>query len=253
MPPPVRVADTGTVYVVTMEQCRNGAGDLAPALLRRLAGLGTVVPFQRAGAHTVQGITDDPEAAVSAALAGLRGGSWRVGIGVGPVLLETATDPEGRTGVRADGPGTAHARRAADGASRGGRVPVCVAAGDASAAAEAEAVLRLLGRIVVLRTEAEWRVVDLLVPGARGQQKVVAAELGITPQAVSKAVARALWQEEREARPAAARLLALCERLQDGTGARTDRTGRPAAEPAAETEPAGAQGSTRNSSATIDS
>lgn len=207
--------DTGTVYVVTLDQRRREAGDLVPGLLRRLADLETVVPFQRARAHAVQGITADPGAAVVAALAGLRGGAWSVGIGVGPVRLETATDPEGRTGLRADGPGTVHARRAAEEAAAG-RVPVRVAADDAPAAARAQAVLRLLGRIVAERSDAEWRVVDLLVPGARGQQKIVAAELGISPQAVSKAVARSLWQEEQDARPAAARLLELCEPARGG-------------------------------------
>lgn len=215
-PAAARVPDTGSVYVVTLDQRRREAGDLVPDLLRRLAALPSVVPFQRARAHAVQGITEAPDAAVSAALTGLRGGEWGVGIGVGTVRLETATDPEGRTGLRADGPGTAHARLAADAAVRAGRVPVCVAAEDDRSAAQAEAVLRLLGRIVVLRTEAEWRVVDLLVPGARGQQKAVAAELGITPQAVSKAVARSLWQEEWNARPAAARLLGLCEPAEHG-------------------------------------
>jgi predicted transcriptional regulator len=74
-------------------------------------------------------------------------------------------------------------------------------------AAEAEAVLRLLGHIVQHRSVAEWRVLDLLTPGVRGQQKAVAQELGITTQAVSKALARAQWVEEHAARPAAARLL----------------------------------------------
>jgi len=87
---------------------------------------------------------------------------------------------------------------------------------------------------VVSRSAAEWRVVDLLVPGARGQQKVVAAELGITPQAVSKAVARSLWQEEWDVRPAAARLLDLCEQ----------------AGGAEDADPAGAQSSERSTSAT---
>ena len=59
------------------------------------------------------------------------------------------------------------------------------------------------------RSGAEWRVLDLLTPGVRGQQKAVAQELGITTQAVSKAVARAQWNEEHAARPAAARLLGL--------------------------------------------
>jgi predicted transcriptional regulator len=48
-----------------------------------------------------------------------------------------------------------------------------------------------------------------MTPGVRGQQKAVAQELGITTQAVSKAVARSQWAEEHSARPAAARLLAL--------------------------------------------
>ena len=116
-----------------------------------------------------------------------------------------------------------------------GRVPVCVAAEDAPAAAQAQAVLRLLGGIVAERTDAEWRVVDLLVPGARGQQKLVAAELGISPQAVSKAVARTRWQEEWDARPAAARLLDLCEPAPDGPAH------------------GGAQGSTMNPSESIHS
>ena len=79
----------------------------------------------------------------------------------------------------------------------------------ADVAHEAEAVLRLLGHIVRDRSGAEWRVLDLMTPGVRGQQKAVAQELGITTQAVSKAVARSQWVEEHAARPAAARLLAL--------------------------------------------
>ncbi|PLC11001.1 MULTISPECIES: hypothetical protein [Kocuria] len=220
------------MYVVTLEQHRRGPADPVPPLLRRLAGLDAAAPFQRVREHVVQGLVEDAGTAVAAALAGLREGA-RVGLGVGPVHLEPATDPQGRSGLRAGGPGVDHARRAAGAARAGGRVPVCVAAEDAAAAARAEAVLRLLGRLVVERSAAEWRVVDLLVPGARGQQKVVAAELGITPQAVSKAVARSLWQEEQDARPAAARLLELCL-AGDGPGGT-------------------AQGSTRNPSATIHS
>ena len=70
-------------------------------------------------------------------------------------------------------------------------------------------MLRLLGRIVHTRTDAEWAVLDLLTPGARGQQKYVAEELGVTAQAVSRAVVRSHWTEERATRPAAARLLDL--------------------------------------------
>src|SRR6478735_4720658 len=44
--------------------------------------------------------------------------------------------------------------------------------------------------LVYDRSAAEWRVLDLLTPGVRGQQKAVAEEVGITTQAVNKAVAR---------------------------------------------------------------
>ena len=135
----------------------------------------------------------------------LRGGSWYVGIGVGPV-----NEPLPNQIKDASGHGLVYARRAVDRLRHGkDRVPVAVEGPLAELAAEAEAVLRLLGQIVLDRSPAEWRVLDLLTPGVRGQQKAVAAELGITTQAVSKAVARAQWNEEHAARPAAARLLGL--------------------------------------------
>ena len=45
------------------------------------------------------------------------------------------------------------------------RVRVAVEGPLADLAAEAEAVLRLLGHIVHDRSQAEWRVLDLLTPG----------------------------------------------------------------------------------------
>ena len=45
------------------------------------------------------------------------------------------------------------------------RVPVAVEGPLADLAAESEAVLRLLGHIVHDRSQAEWRVLDLLTPG----------------------------------------------------------------------------------------
>ena len=69
---------------------------------------------------------------------------------------------------------------------------------------------RLLYRVCADRTDAEWRVVNLLVPGVRGQQKAAAAALGITTQAVSRTLVRSLWHEEQAARGA---LVDLLERL----------------------------------------
>ena len=71
---------------------------------------------------------------------------------------------------------------------------------------------RLLYRVCADRTDAEWRVVNLLVPGVRGQQKAAATALGITTQAVSRTLVRSLWHEEQAARGALIELMNRIER-----------------------------------------
>lgn len=87
------------------------------------------------------------------------------------------------------------------------RYPVAVSGESSEAAVDAESALRLAARIVAARSEAEWRVVDLITPGVRGQYKTVAAALGISTQAVSKALSRTGWHEELLGRTLSARLL----------------------------------------------
>lgn len=180
-------------------------GDLVPKLLKDLRHIPARIDFDRSVEDEVQGILDSSHQAVESALIALRSGQWYVGIGVGPI-----NEPLPNLVKDASGHGLVYARRAVDRLRNGKeRVPVAVDGPYADQAAEAEAVLRLLGYIVQQRSAAEWRVLDLLTPGVRGQQKAVAQELGISTQAVSKALARAQWAEEHAARPAAARLLQL--------------------------------------------
>jgi hypothetical protein len=79
--------------------------------------------------------------------------------------------------------------------------------------------LRLIGRLIQERTEAQWKVVDTLKAvqqnreARHGSQKIAARELGITEQSVSRAVLRSGWQEEWAARPAAEMLLALAHQI----------------------------------------
>ncbi|WP_394161286.1 hypothetical protein [Galactobacter valiniphilus] len=205
------------MYVVTLTQ-RDAAehGDQVDALLGALAPYTAEHPFRRSWGDEAVGAVADPDVAVNAALVALRQGGrsgrrWSVGIGVGAVSV--ALD-----GTLA-GKGPARSRSAVERCSRHG-MPVAVEAGPAgvtfegvpaapAAAAAAEGVLRLLGDLVAKRTEAEWAVIDLLVPGVRGQQREVAGALGISVQAVSQALARAGWAREWEARPAASLLLSL--------------------------------------------
>ena len=205
----------------------TGAEDLVPDLLARIAALqlsGTGKPvFERTVGDEVQGVVPDASAVVEVALHALRVGRWYVGIGVGTVSLAPGASPR-------EGTGTAFvaARKAVELAKAAGQqVPLSVVpgimaktggsgpAGEGSqACANAEAVLRLLGRLVQDRTEAQWRVVDALRrlgPARHGSQKQVALDLGISEQSVSRTVLRSGWQEEWAARPAAAMLLGIAD------------------------------------------
>ncbi|WP_458117211.1 hypothetical protein [Arthrobacter sp. D2-10] len=194
------------MFVVTINQRDSReVGDLVPELLREFRFVDAVIPFQRSVGDELQGVVGSAKLAVDVALKAIRFRRWHVGIGVGEVhspLPERITDAEGY--------GLVYSRRAVNRAQKTGeRIPLAIEGPDSEVAAEAEAVLRLLGQIVYTRTDAEWNVLDLMTPGARGQQKLIAVELGITTQAVSKAVIRSHWVEEWATRPAAARLLDL--------------------------------------------
>jgi hypothetical protein len=195
------------MFVLTIDQRGSRRGlDRVPELLRSLRGIPAELGFERSVGDELQGALADPGAVVEAALLALRSGHWYVGIGVGAVDL-----PLPGTAREARGPAFVAARQAVERAKKAGeRVPLAVTAGSRAAdgaASAAEAVLCLIGRLVMDRSTAEWRVLDLLQPGVRGQQAAVAGVLGISPQAVSKAVLRSGWQEEHAGRAASELLL----------------------------------------------
>ncbi|MHA7244770.1 hypothetical protein [Paeniglutamicibacter antarcticus] len=196
------------MYVVTLKQRDPRAdGDLGDRMVRALSDIPTLVPFQRSGPSLVVGVPECSEDAVDAILRALRNHHWVVGVGVGSLYEPVPSEAQYLQGTALGYAHTALERSE----HTGERIPLSIIGPAATIAAEAEAVLRLLGQIVSTRSVAEWAVLDLLVPGVRGQQKHVAAELGISAQAVSKAVVRSAWVEEWAARPAAARLLRLAE------------------------------------------
>ena len=112
------------------------------------------------------------------------------------------------------------------GLRRGEAAPSPAGSAGARACANAEAVLRLIGRLVQDRTAAQWKVVDVLRSvqhghsGTHGTQKIAAQELGITEQSVSRALLRSGWQEEWAARPAAEMLLSFAHGAITGNGRR---------------------------------
>lgn len=220
------------MYVMTMDQ-RGSSSDVdrVPGLLAELEALSTTGRFERSVGDEVQGVLEAPDEVVEIALHALRSGRWYVGIGVGQVGLPLPASPR-----EGSGPAFVAARKAVERAkAAASHVPLAVLAGAAAggqaeegagarACANAEAVLRLIGRLIQDRTAAQWKVLDELRsvqhghPGTHGTQKIAARKLGITEQSVSRALLRSGWQEEWAARPAAEMLLALAHGLATGAG-----------------------------------
>jgi len=214
------------MYVLTIDQKGStGDKDRVPGLLAQLHRMSTAGRFERSVGDEVQGVVEKPAEVVEIALHSLRSGQWYVGIGVGAVDLPLPASPrEGsgaafvaaRLAVEKANSAAAHVPLSvvSGGLRRGGAAPPEAGPG-IIACANAEAVLRLIGRLVQDRTEAQWKVVDALrelqqdAAARHGSQKLAAAKLGITEQSVSRAVLRSGWQEEWAARPAVEMLLAL--------------------------------------------
>ena len=131
------------MFVLTIDQKGSRRDrDRVPDLLKLLGNLPLDRPFERSVGDEVQGVTGDAAVAVEAALLALRDGNWSVGIGVGAV--DTPLPASTR---EASGPAFVAAREAVDRAKKtGDRSPLAVAG--APGAAEAEAVLVLIGRLI---------------------------------------------------------------------------------------------------------
>lgn len=200
------------MFVVTIDQIGSRrVGDLVEPFLGDLrslapaAGEGLVRGFERTVGDEVQGVLDNSDAVVDLALRVLRRGGWTVGIGCGDV-----DEPLPASTRAGSGRAFVHARDAVEAAkSRTRPAALAVRGPDADAAADADAVLVLLAAVAARRTPAGWAVVDAMRTDPRQRQEQVAADLGITQQAVSQRLRAALWSEELATRPAASRLLRL--------------------------------------------
>lgn len=194
------------MFVLTIDQRGSRSGkDLVPELLETFKDIPTVLPFERSVGDEVQGVVRDAATAIAVAMLALRSGHWYVGLGVGEIDL-----PLPLSSRAASGNVFIAAREAVDRAKKtGDRVPLSVrtATGSTAVAEGAEAVLVLLGDLVRKRSDSEWRVVDALSADPSRRQIEVAKELGISPQAVSKAILRSRWVEECNGTKAALILL----------------------------------------------
>jgi DNA-directed RNA polymerase specialized sigma24 family protein len=188
-------------YVLTVDQrgSRRSA-DRVPAALAGLAGVPTLLRFERTAGDEFQGLLDDPSVVVDAVRRLVRQGGWSIGVGAGPV--QTPLPGSTRAGT---GPAFLAARAAVEAAKRR-PVRVAVRGPVAEPAADAQAVLTALAALVERRSDQAWEAIELVETGRTQAQ--AAAELGITRQAVGQRLAAGLWEVERDLRPTAARLLA---------------------------------------------
>jgi hypothetical protein len=177
-------------------------GDQVDRTLAELAAVSTRLPFTRTVGDEFQGVLEDPASVVDAILILVRADEWHVGLGLGGLSEPLPDDPRA-----ARGDAFLCARQAVEEAKREPSHLRLIAARETDhETADAEAVLWLLGALWSRRTESGWQAVDLAREGS--SQAEIAAELGVSRQAVGQRLAAAQWSAEQAALPAIVRLLA---------------------------------------------
>ena len=195
------------MFVITADQRDSRSGvDLVPRAIddvRRITGPRATSAPERTAGDELQVADRDADVVLAIILHLTRLGAWSVGLGIGSV--ETPLPASIRAGR---GDAFVHAREAVERAKRAStRLAVT---GTTDAAADAEALVRLLVELRDRRSPEGWEVYDLLAEGLT--QREAAERLGITEGAVSlRAKAAGLRAEE----PALAALGRVLERADD--------------------------------------
>ena len=187
-------------FVLTVDQrASRRSPDRVSDALAALAGVPTVLRFERTAGDEFQGVLDDPAVVVAVVLDLVRGGGWSIGVGAGPVQTPLPRSTRAATG------GAFVAARSAVEAAKRRPARVAVRGAASTAAGDAQAVLTALAVLVERRSDQAWEAIALVEAGRT--QAEAAAELGVTRQAVGQRLAAGLWEVERDLRPTAARLL----------------------------------------------
>jgi hypothetical protein len=194
------------VFAITADQVGSrAAADLADAQLARIEQIAAgrlVLPPDRTAGDEIQAATEDARAALDLVLDLTRDGNWSVGLGVGDVRLPLPDATRAATGsafiLARDA--VARAKKNAT------RFAVSVGTGRLPDAALLQPLIDLLLHLRARRTPEGWEVADRLVAGMT--QARLAAELGVTPQAISLRVQNAQLHTETAAIAALTELLA---------------------------------------------
>lgn len=196
------------MFVVTADQRGSRGGqDLVPALIDQLRPWAREhaevieLPLERTVGDEVQILLSSAEAAVDLSIRLIAAEHWAVGIGAGAV-----EQPLGPSSRESSGEAFYLARTAVERAKgRSEPAPVVIEGADDDAAASATAVLQLLASTIRRRSEGGQQAAELKLKGMT--QTSIAAELEVSPQAVSKRLRAAMAEEELRVRPVIAQLL----------------------------------------------
>ncbi|WP_168700457.1 hypothetical protein [Gordonia paraffinivorans] len=201
------------MFVMTVDQ-RGSRKDVdrVEDLLSTLAGTDTVRPFERTAGDEIQAVLDDPAVCAQLAVDLAADGHWSVGIGTGDVEVPL---PESTRAGR--GAAFIHARDAVEAAKRG-RIPLCVRGPDPRWCRHAQTAGRLIADVIAGRSDAGAEAVALMRRGFT--QVEAAAELGISPQAMSQRLRTAGWDLEADSLDLLADTLAEADRAATGGATR---------------------------------
>lgn len=189
-----------SVLVLTVDQRSSRLGaDRVPHALRALAGVRTLLPFERTVGDELQGALDDPTAVPVAVEALLRDGAWNIGIGVGEI-----DQPSPASARAGRGPAYLHARDAVS-AAKSSPWHLRVV-GDEQESRDLESTLWLWATLLARRTVKGWEVADLVDAGLSYEE--TGRRLGITQSAVSQRAQAAGLVECQRARELVSHLAA---------------------------------------------
>ncbi|MGE3194433.1 MAG: DNA-binding protein [Microbacteriaceae bacterium] len=193
------------MFAITADQIGSRrAADLADAQLAAIDALAAgrlVLPADRTAGDEIQAATEDARTALAIVLHLTRDGNWSVGLGIGDVRTPLPDATRAMTGsafILARDAVTAAKKRPT-------RFALEIDDGRLPDGGILEPLIDLLLHLRARRTPEGWEVADRLVGGATQAQ--LAAELGITPQAVSLRVQNAQLHTETAAIAALVELL----------------------------------------------
>lgn len=211
------------MFAITADQIDSrhtpDVGDQALTLITDIGGEHLILAPDRTSGDEVQAITADSRTALEIALALVRTGTWRVGIGIGDISTPLPATTRTATG------GAFVAARAAidDAKKRPLRAAIQTSSEQASPdAATLQAMLDLLLTLRDRRSPEGWELHDLVDTGKT--QGEAASRLGITPQAASKRAIAAGTRVDAAAREGLAALLAAADASVRADSAETTET-----------------------------